>query len=95
VRVPRFLAAPLAVADSDHIVTIPSRLVHMIGPLRRFAIHKPPLRLVPFTVRQFWHERNEHDPAHSWLRVLMREIAATTGATQPRSVGRPRLDHSL
>jgi len=75
VRVPHFLAAPLAIVESDHIITVPSRLVHAVAPLRRFTIHKPPLPLVPLTARMFWHERNDHDPGHRWLRALVREIA--------------------
>ena len=74
-RVPHFLAAPLAIVESDHIITVPSRLVHAVAPLRRFTIHKPPLPLVPLTARMFWHERNDHDPGHRWLRALVREIA--------------------
>jgi DNA-binding transcriptional LysR family regulator len=81
VRVAHFLAGPLAIAESDHIITVPLRLAHALASLRRFTIHKPPLPLPPFTVRQFWHERNDHDPAHRWLRTLVRDIAAeTTGA---------------
>jgi DNA-binding transcriptional LysR family regulator len=75
VRVPHFLAAPLAISESDHVITLPSRVAHTVAPLRRFTIHKPPLTIAPLTARMFWHERNDHDPAHRWLRTLVREIA--------------------
>lgn len=77
VRIPHFLAVPLALAESDHVVTIPSRVVDAVPQLRRFSVHKPPLELRPLTARMFWHERNDHDPAHQWLRALVREIAAS------------------
>ena len=68
----QFLVAPYAVADADLVITLPERVANLFVaqlPLTRFA---PPLELPGFTVSMIWHERNEGDPAHRFLRDLVR-----------------------
>jgi DNA-binding transcriptional LysR family regulator len=74
-RVPHFLVAPLAVAESDHVITLPSRVIAAYGPAR-FAVHRPPFPLNGFTVSMLWHTRQDDDPGHRWLRELVAELAA-------------------
>ena len=76
VLVPHFASVPFLVAASDLIATVPESLA------RRFSKHvKLQILPLPFTVPAFrltmlWHERNETDPAHLWLRNLITETAA-------------------
>ena len=65
----------LAVAESDHVITLPSRVVAVYGGAR-FAVHRPPFPLSGFTISQLWHARNDDDPGHRWLRELVASIAA-------------------
>ena len=45
------------------------------------VVPKPlPLQVEPITYELYWHERSHKDPAHQWLRNLVRE--ATTGNAQ-------------
>lgn len=74
-RVPHFLVAPLAVAESDHVITLPSRVVAAFGDTR-FVVHRPPLELSGFNISQLWHPRLDDDPGHRWLRGLVAELAA-------------------
>jgi DNA-binding transcriptional LysR family regulator len=70
-RVPYFLAAPLIVARTDLVLTLPERVARLFVdrfPLRLVA---PPLELSGFTMNLVWHERCHDDGGHRWLRDLM------------------------
>src|SRR5262249_6838638 len=75
-RVPHFMIAPLVVAESDLVITIPERVVLAVGRAR-FAVHRPPVALPGFTFCSFWHERNDADAAHRWFRE---QVAAAAQA---------------
>ncbi len=75
-RIPHFLSAPLVIAETDHVITLPSRVAHAVAAQHRLVVKKPPLALPGFTLFQFWHARNEDDAAHRWLRALVRESSA-------------------
>jgi len=70
---PSFFSAVLAMLDSDLILPMPDPVVatcQRLGlPLRAFEI---PLPLATVRVRQSWHPRFDSDPAHRWLRQLIK-----------------------
>jgi DNA-binding transcriptional LysR family regulator len=74
-RVPHFLVAPLAVAASDYVATLPARVVRAVAELGRLAAHAPPVEVPTFSISMIWHERNDHEPAHQWFRELVAEVA--------------------
>lgn len=74
--VPQFLVAPHALANSDLICTMPSRLAHTFGSLLPLAIRKPPLGLPGFSMSMIWHERVDKEPRHRFLRKLVTEVAS-------------------
>jgi DNA-binding transcriptional LysR family regulator len=76
VRVPHFLAAPLVAARTDAVLTMPRLLAGMFADWLPVALAEPPLPLAGFEIVQLWHERRHGDPAHAWLRALVREVAA-------------------
>ncbi|MCU0686895.1 MAG: LysR family transcriptional regulator [Polyangiaceae bacterium] len=82
--VPTFLAALVAVAETDFFFTAPRELV---GPLvRRFdlAVLEPPLALPAVPVAAVWHERHRADEGHRFFRELVRgeiETILREGAT--------------
>jgi DNA-binding transcriptional LysR family regulator len=72
---PHFASAPIVVAQSDLIVTIPEPLA------RYFSSVSASLRVVelPFTppripLKQFWHRKFHHDQRNRWLRTLIYEL---------------------
>lgn len=72
---PHFASAPMIVAQSDLIVTIPEPLA------RYFSNVSAHLRVVslPFTpprieLRQFWHRKFHHDERNRWLRTLVAKL---------------------
>ncbi|MEH2478037.1 DNA-binding transcriptional LysR family regulator [Nitrobacteraceae bacterium AZCC 2146] len=58
--------APIVVAGSDYICTLPTRfLSHFVDRLDRFAL---PFETPSFSLLAAWHPRSQADPAHIWLR---------------------------
>ncbi|PTL75834.1 LysR family transcriptional regulator [Vitiosangium sp. GDMCC 1.1324] len=77
ITVSHFLVAPFVVAASDHLLTIPSRLVEAVAPALRLETVTAPLRTEAYTMTQVWAERSESDAGHRWLRnALRRAIGA-------------------
>lgn len=83
-RLPYFLTAPLAVVDSDLILTAPRRLVETFIGAWPLQLLSPPVTLKPFDVLQVWHERFSSDPGHRWLRSLVARAAASPRAGASR-----------
>jgi len=71
--VPHFLFLLSAVAHSDLVALVPSRLVAAAPGLQ---VVEAPLDVPGFEVTMVWHERVHRDPAHAWLRERIVETAA-------------------
>lgn len=63
--VPHFLLVMSAVASTDLVAMLPSRLVRNVGALR---VMEPPVEVPGYEMSMLWHERVHRDPAHRWLR---------------------------
>jgi DNA-binding transcriptional LysR family regulator len=74
--VPHFLVAPLVVASSDLVITLPERVARAFVAMASLQIRKPPFAMAGFTTYQVWHERRRHDPAHAWLRKTISECVS-------------------
>ncbi|MCJ8299423.1 MAG: LysR substrate-binding domain-containing protein, partial [Pseudomonadales bacterium] len=72
-RVPHVSVIPQVLEQNHYLATLPARLA--IGYLQRYdlKIFQPPVDLAPFTVYQYWHTRQHHDPAVAWLRSQLKE----------------------
>ncbi len=73
-----FTSSGWVVASSDAILTGPARLLKQLGPVFGLRLFEPPLALPEIQVFQVWHERNNADPAHRWLREQVRCLLAPT-----------------
>jgi DNA-binding transcriptional LysR family regulator len=71
-----FLIAPLLVAQSDLVATVPRRLAERFATLLPLRILRPPIRLAGFAVKMVWHGRTADDAGQQWFRQLLVEIAA-------------------
>lgn len=71
-------SAALALARSSGLVaTVPERhTAGLRGGLQSFPL---PVAVAPFTVSLLWHPRLDGDPAHRWLRGIVREVCAARG----------------
>jgi DNA-binding transcriptional LysR family regulator len=79
VAVPHFLIAPHLVAASDVILTLAERVARVLAEPLGLVVLAPPreLALRGFTMSAIWHERTQADPALSWVRGVLAEVAET------------------
>jgi len=75
-RLPHFLAAPMLVAKSDLVLSLPRRLAQEVAMTLPIKIHELPLEVAHFTPSIIWHGKQHNDPAHQWLRKLIIDIAS-------------------
>lgn len=66
--VSHFLVAPLVVAESDLVATLPARAARLLARSHNLMLWKPPVALSGFTVKQLWHDRTDGSAPHIWLR---------------------------
>lgn len=70
---PAFLPALAAVARTDALVTLPSRVAHAFAPGFGLVTADPPFEVRRFTVSALWHRRNDRDPRTRWIVTEMAE----------------------
>lgn len=70
--VPRFQSALAAIAASDLVAMLPSRLVQGRADL---SVVAAPVVVPAFEMAMVWHERSHRDPAHQWLRGRLAAVA--------------------
>ena len=68
IRLPSFVAAAAAVSRSDGVAIVPANLARALTGLGLVAF-RPPIATPPIAVAQYWHERDQRDPGHRWLRA--------------------------
>lgn len=72
-RITHFLTISAVIAPTDMIITVPKVLADQVITKDLVKMELPKvLRLPAFTVSQIWHERFTQDPAHQWLRRLIK-----------------------
>ena len=85
VRTRYFMSAPLVIARSDLLLTGPSMLIGYFAKLLPLQVLRPPIELPTYPEEAYWHERFDDDPAHRWLRNLVRASARDFGLQVPPS----------
>ena len=75
VEVPHFLVAPHIVRETDLVLTLAERIAKTLAPLLGLRQMAPPLELEGFSMTMVWHERQHADPAHEWLRGVVKSTA--------------------
>jgi DNA-binding transcriptional LysR family regulator len=85
-RVPHFIAGAMLVADSDMILTLPSRLARRLADKLPLVLLDVPLQLAPLSPAMIWHERFHGDPAHVWVRQQLVDVVAEPCISYPASV---------
>lgn len=72
--VPSTAAALLLVRAGDTITTVAQDATQPLLRALNLATKPVPLKLPPLTAISSWHQRNTDDPAHRWLRGLVRQV---------------------
>lgn len=73
--VPHSLAVPALLRGSDMLSIMPSSLARSLAGGGDLLMREPPYPSALSTFRGVWHSRNDHDPAHMWLRECVARAA--------------------
>jgi DNA-binding transcriptional LysR family regulator len=90
--VPHFLALPHLLAISDAVAIVPRLLATILARSGSVVVHRTPYQTESVAVRAVWHERNDGDAAHKWLRGIVQR--AVTLATSPGAQTGMHVDES-
>ena len=83
-RISHFLTISAVIAPTDLIVTVPERLARQVVTDGLRIVDLPDeLTRPPFTVSQIWHDRFTEDPAHRWVRRLIKSVCDGRSASDP------------
>lgn len=74
-KVPYFGAVPSIVERTDLIATLPKRLAERFSAISKTCVVSAPIKLPRLTHIQVWHPRNDADPAHRWLRAVIKKLS--------------------
>jgi DNA-binding transcriptional LysR family regulator len=74
--VPVFEGVVQVVAASELIALFPRVLAEKRAPQAGIQLYQPPLPIPPPVLCMAWHRRRTEDPAHEWLRGVVRQILA-------------------
>ena len=66
--VPHFLSAPLIVAETDMVLSLPYRIAEQFKRFAALEIFTVPIELPAYDLCMIWHPLYDKDPAHLWLR---------------------------
>jgi DNA-binding transcriptional LysR family regulator len=69
-----FVGAGWIMASTDLVLTAPATLIHHVAAHTELMTFAPPVKLGSIVIAQIWHERQQDDPAHVWLRELCASI---------------------
>ena len=79
-NVPHFLSAPMIVAQTDMILSLPYRIAEQFKKSAALTIFPVPLDLPSYDLVMIWHLLREKDPAHRWLRDCILTISRDMSA---------------
>ena len=88
-ELPGFLGLAAVISSTDLIATVPSTIGEALAESAALRLLPCPVRLPVYTVRQYWHERARHDPAHRWLRALCADLFGRPSAKRLSTGARP------
>lgn len=75
---PDYMLLPLIVARTRHVLTSGARFGAFAARMASVKVVDAPPELGPIQFRMLWHERSHCDPAHQWLRGVIRATAKST-----------------
>jgi DNA-binding transcriptional LysR family regulator len=83
--VPHFLALPHLLAISDAVAIVPRLLATILARSGSVVVHRTPYQTESVAVRAVWHERNDSDAAHKWLRGIVERAVTLATRSSPLS----------
>jgi DNA-binding transcriptional LysR family regulator len=77
VSVESFLLAPFLLQNTDLVTLIPKRAETFLRRIGDIRVLESPVELPGLVETLWWHSRSTADPAHTWLRTRIGEVAST------------------
>lgn len=74
-----FLTIPATLSGTDAVAALPARLAARFAQQYPLQLLEPPIRLPRIRYAAYWHERNQNDRGHRWLRQATQESAQMLG----------------
>lgn len=84
--VPHFLSAPLIVAQTDMVLSLPLRIGQRFTHLAPLKILPIPFELPTFNLVMIWHPLREKEPGHLWLREQINQVCRLFDSTPEQTV---------
>jgi hypothetical protein len=72
-----WLPLPFLVAGTDLVAAVPERLARRTAAAAGVTIVEPPFGMIELVEAAWWHPLHTTDPALTWLRGIVAEIAAS------------------
>jgi LysR family nod box-dependent transcriptional activator len=76
-RVESFLLAPFLLQGTDLVTLIPERAEAFLRRIGDIRVLESPVELPGLVETLWWRSRSTTDPAHTWLRTRIGEVADT------------------
>jgi DNA-binding transcriptional LysR family regulator len=76
VTVDSFVLLPLLLEGTPQVALIHERLARRLAPGANLRLVELLFETPPVAEAMYWHSRNTSDPAHRWLRSMLRDVAA-------------------
>lgn len=73
-ELPGFLGLSAILSTSDLVATLPRHIGETLAQAAGLRVLPCPLKIPPFTVKQYWHARYHHDTGNRWLRGICAEL---------------------
>jgi len=81
ITVPHSLAIPALMKETGLLSILPCSLARLLVTDGDFVMVLPPYPVASSAFRGIWHGRNDHDPAHLWLRQIIARAVANLPET--------------
>ncbi len=72
--VPHFLSAPLIVAQTDYVLSLPLRIGQQFTSFASLKVLLLPFQLPAFNLIMIWHPLRDKEAGHQWLRERIIEV---------------------
>ncbi len=80
---PYFAGIYLAIAESDLVALLPTKLANHVADRHGLALYRAPIEITPVLLIMVWKASATASPAHRWLREVVYEELAWMNAGEP------------
>ena len=65
----------LAIRNTKYMTMTIRKNAELFAKAFNLKLFKPPFETQQFTCKQYWHPKDDHDPAHRWLRQMLKSLS--------------------